>query len=71
MVHFSLRSKGPVAKSEQKKEKPKVCSWDLQAYLYHLWLDKMTNCSLYDDAKILHGYSCRCCSRVFAGEQKK
>jgi hypothetical protein len=47
-------------------------NWDIQVYLHNLWLEKMTTSSLYDDATILHGFRCRCCSRtLFLMEERR
>ena len=56
----------PESKSKSNSES-KIVDWDESLHCY--WLEKMagTNSTFYDDARILHGNSCRCCTRIGTG----
>jgi hypothetical protein len=58
---------GPV-KYNPPEAKPKLIV-DGDSSLHSYWLEKMAASTFYDDAKILHGNSCRCCTRTSTGRR--
>jgi hypothetical protein len=70
MVHFLIK-RGHDPEPEQKsaaKQTSKV--WDLQSYLYNLWLGKMAMSKLYDD-EVSHRFGRRNCDRILKQGCKK
>ena len=55
---------GPVKYNPPEAKPKSIVDWDSSLHSY--WLDKMasSNSTFYDDAKILHGNGCRCCTNT-------
>ena len=50
-----------VTKRATREKANGIQDWD--SFLRSYWLVKMAASTFYDDAKILHGNNCRCCTR--------
>jgi hypothetical protein len=55
---------GIVVNRKEQQQQQSLQTWD--SLIYDIWMAKVrARPDLYQDAKISHGYNCKCCSRAF------